>query len=259
LVLCIQVVFLSAWTNNRPYSAGRLSFNNRNDTTYFPEPGGAFMTLSKRAMVYVALVFVLNLFSAMAFGEIWDYGTPYTDGSSTIWKGTTHFEHSSTHLEGDLSWIVYGPGQFPYEDSGYSPPSNQFTYAYQISNTGSVSISDFTLSVDQAVDNIDSFVSSGRVAGTLPTDTDFDSGPGGFVEWIFTTHHISPGTSSAGLVFTSLKAPMLTTGRVTDGGSAIGSVSLPGPGPNDIPEPGTLMLLLAGLGFVAIVQHFSRC
>jgi hypothetical protein len=247
--------FLSAWTNNRPYSAGRLSFSNRSDTI-FPEPGGAFMTLSKRAAVCVALVFVLNLFSAMAFGEIWEYGTPYTDGSSTIWKGTSPFAHPTSGLMGDIDWIVYGPGQFPYEDSGYHPPSDQFTYAYQIENTGTPAISDFTLSVDQVIANIGSFVSPGRVEGDLPAYNIFVSGPGGTVDWGF--DGIDKGYASAGLVFTSLKAPMTTTGQVTNGGSAVGVTSLPGPGPNDIPEPGTLMLLLAGLGFVAIVRCFPR-
>jgi hypothetical protein len=215
------------------------------------------MTLSNRATVCVAFCFALNLFSAMAFGGIMDYGTPYTDSSSVTWSGTSHFEHPSSGLKGDIDWIVYGPGQFPYGDSGYAPPSDQFTYAYQIDNTGTVAISDFTLSVNQAVDNVDAFVSSGRVEGVLPVDTDFNPGPGGWVKWIY-TNGIDAGSWSAGLVYTSLKAPMFTTGRVIDGGSSVGGISLPGPGPNDIPEPSTLMLLLSGIGFIAVGRRLSN-
>jgi hypothetical protein len=219
--------------------------------------------MSKRVTVYLALAFALSLSSMTAFGGILDYGTPYTDASGVTWSGTSSFDTTGANgyvLSGYVDWIVYGPGQFPYSDSGYTPPAGQYSYVYQIRNTGSVGISDFTFSVDQSLDNIDSFVSSGRVAGTLATDTDFASGQGGFVEWIYTQDAINAGDTSAGLVFASPKAPTVTsTGRVTDGGRSVGVEALAAPGPSNIPEPGTLVLLLTGLlGFVAVARRWRR-
>jgi hypothetical protein len=219
------------------------------------------MTLSKRAMVCAALVFALGLFSATAFGGVRDYGTPYTDAGGVTWTGQTHFSGTTTGgamLTGDIDWIVYGKGQFPYTDSGYVPAADQYTYVYQITNsTTSVAISDFTFTVDQAVGGIDSFVSTGRVEGVQATDTDYTSGE--FVEWIFTNDAINPGDLSAGLVFVSPKAPTTTsTGRVTDGGKSVGVDSLPCPGPNDIPEPSTCVLLLVGLGCALGARRFVR-
>jgi hypothetical protein len=212
------------------------------------------MTLSKRAMVCLVLFLAVSLLSTTAFGGVRDYGTPYTDVSSVIWSGTSHFEHPSSGLMGDIDWIVYGPGDFPYSDSGYIPPALQYTYVYQIINTGTVAISDFTFNVDQVVDNVDSFISASRVLGDLAAGTDYSPI---MVEWIF--DGINGGNTSAGLVFTSLKAPKTTeTGRVTDGGSSSGVELLPAPGPNDIPEPGTFVLLVAGLGLAVIVRRFSR-
>jgi hypothetical protein len=213
------------------------------------------MTLSKRTTVCVALVFALGLFSATAFGGVRDYGTPYTDVNSVTWSGTSHFKHPTSGLEGDIEWIVYGLGQFPYGDSGYHPEADEYSYVYQIINTGTAAISDFTFSVDQVVDNVDSFISSGRVEGVLAAGTDWSPT---MVEWIFDPG-INGGNTSAGLVFTSHKAPKTTeTGRVTDSGTSAGVELLPAPGPNDIPEPGTFALLVAGLGLAVIVRRFSR-
>ena len=218
--------------------------------------------MSKRTTVYLALFFAVNLFSVTAFGGILDYGTPYTDVSGVTWSGTSYFHNSTSGLDGNIDWIVYGPGQFPYNDSGYVPPSGQYTYVYQIVNTGSVAVSDFNFSVDQVVGNIDSFVSSGRVEGDLAAGTDFVSGQGGWVDWVFDGINGSNGGgnhTSGGLVFTSPKAPTITsTGAITDGGTTGGVDSLPAPGPSDIPEPTTLALALAGLGFVAVTRRFSR-
>ncbi len=215
------------------------------------------MSKSRLVTSCLASFFVLSLFSLAAFGGILDYGTPYTDVSNVTWSGTVHFQHPTSGLMGDIDWIVYGPGQFPYGDSGYIPPSNLYTYVYQIDNTGTAAVSDFQFSVDQAVDNLSSFISPTRVEGDLASGTDFLSGEGGYVDWGFTG--INGGSASAGLVFTSPKAPTVTsTGVVTDSGTSAFVDSLPCPGPNDIPEPGTFILLAAGLGLVAIVRCFSR-
>jgi hypothetical protein len=221
------------------------------------------MILSKRAMVCVALVFALGLFSATAFGGVRDYGTPYTNGDGT-WSGTTPYYldvygDGSEILSGRIDWIVYGKGDFPYTNSGYTPPSDQYSYVYQIVNTGTAYVSDFQFSVDEIVGNIYSFQSLGQVEGDLAGGTNYAPGLGGFVDWWF--NGIGQGTTSAGLVFTSSKAPTVTTtGSVTNSGGTVGGIELPAPGPNDIPEPGTLALLVAGLGAgLLVVRRRSRC
>jgi hypothetical protein len=216
------------------------------------------MSKSKGALVCLALFLALNLVSAMAFGGILDYGTPYTDVLNVTWKGTSPFAHATSGLTGEIDWIVYGPGQFPYGDSGFSPPAGEYSYVYQIRNTSvAVAISDLTFSVQQTVGPPDSFISPGRVEGELAAFTDYVSGPGGWVEWGF--NHINAGSSSAGLIYTSPKAPEVTLdGRITNGGSSVGGIQLPAPGPNDIPEPGTIALLFAGAGCFVLARRISR-
>jgi hypothetical protein len=234
---------------------------NRNHYIFYC--GAAFMSKSKLVTVFLVLFIAINLFAAATFGGILGYGTPYTDVGGHTWTGTGYFENTDSGLQGYVDYIVYGPGQFPYADSGYNPPSDLYTYVYQIRNTGSVAISDFQFSVNQTVNNLDSFVSPGRVEGVLASGTDFVSGEGGWVDWVFSgingIETLSATHDSAGLVFTSPKAPEVTsTGMITDGGTSGFVDSLPCPGPNDIPEPGTLILLSAGLGCLAIGRRFFR-
>jgi hypothetical protein len=220
------------------------------------------MSKNKLVAMFFVLFFAFCLFSTTAFGGILDFGTPYTDVSNVTWAGTVHYihvpapGHTFSGLEGDIDWIVYGPGQFPYGDSGYNPPSDLYTYVYQFNNSGTAALSDFQFSVDQEVGNIDSFVLPGKVEGVLASSTDYLSGEGGYVDWAF---NINGGGASAGLVFTSPKAPTVTsTGVVTDSGTSALVTSLPCPGPNDVPEPNTIILLMAGCGLVAIMRRFSR-
>lgn len=213
------------------------------------------MSKSKLFTVCFALLVAMNLFSVAAFAGIRNYGTPYTDVGGTTWSGTQSFYNDiygngTQILSGAVDWIVYGPGEFPYDDSGYDP-SNQYTYVYQIRNLGNVALSDFTVNVTRTVENIDTFISPSRVEGDLASFTDFYLGK---VEWGF--DGLNPATSSAGLVFRSPKAPETTdTGRVINGGHIAALESLPVPGPNDIPEPGTIVLLLAGLALVPATRR----
>jgi hypothetical protein len=221
------------------------------------------MTLSKRATVCVALVFAFGLLSATAFGGVRDYGTPYTNVDGT-WSGSVSYyldvyDDGSEILAGRIDWIVYGKGDFPYGDSGYTPPSDQYSYVYQIVNTGTAAVSDFQFSVDQTVGNIGSFQcpAPNFVEGDLAAGNYYVSGLGGYVDWWF--NGINSGVTSGGLVFTSPKAPtVITTGSVTNSGGTVGGLELPAPGPNDIPEPGTLALLLAGLGVGLVARRRYR-
>lgn len=234
------------------------------------------MNLSKPVAVCLALFLVVGVFSVAASADplgVRGYGTPYTDVSAYTWSDTYEFNreiyddegnHTGT-LAGTVDWIVYGsaPGDFPYTDSGYTPLSNQYTYVYQITNSGNVTISEFSITIEEAFGNVGSFVSDGRVEGKEPIDNDWaiqTPDEQGFVTWYFTGegNGIGPGGVSSGLVFNSPKAPTTTsTGRITNGGHSA-SVDIPAPGPNDIPEPGTLALMGVALGMVVIGRRSFR-
>jgi hypothetical protein len=213
------------------------------------------MNLSKRAALCLALFVAMSLFSATAFGEplgVRGYGVPYTDTLGITWTNSSHFVNSP--LEGYVDWIVYGPGQFPYTDSGYVVPDGEYAYVYQVRNTGSEVISSFSFSVDQVVSGVSSFVSPNRVVGT---GLDGITASPAKITWRLSD--LEEDMTSIGLIFTSRKAPKTTsTGQIIDGGGSAGVVSLPVPGPNDIPEPGTLALMAAGLAFFAVRWRFSR-
>jgi hypothetical protein len=221
------------------------------------------MSLVKRTLVCVAMLVTMIFFSTTAFGELLNPdGSPCHPVYQDTWYGSTHFAVTDDEgaLTGDIDYAVFRWDQFPYVDSGYTVPNGYYAYVYQIKNTGEVALSDFTMSIDQAVSNLDSFVLLGEIEGTKPNDTDICSGSGGYVEWIFTQNALLPDSKSAGLVYLSPKAPMATTtGSVTNGGGSIGiDAVLPVPGPNDIPEPGTFILLAIGLGLFAVRRFSNR-
>jgi len=166
----------------------------------------------------------------------------FNDGVKT-WTSSTAFDNG-TGVAGYVDWAVFGPGVFPY--SGYSPTAGEMTYAFQVFNTGTDTISSFSVSLANAADNIGSF--SDLSGDAVATNTLF---PLVKAEWTFSG--MVTGSNSEGLAFSTPKVPQDLFGLVIDGGTFSVVIPLPSPSGDDIPEPVTMSLL--GVGGLALLRR----
>ncbi len=180
----------------------------------------------------------------------------YDDGN-TVWRGNKDF--TLGNLQVTVDYCVYGAGDFSgsYYNAEISstdtPASNEFTYAYQVFSTGTVEANVFSVNML----NSNEAVGIGYVAGTGDQVVDlaaFDAAaPNRLKAWwdfsIFGGGGLLNDEDSDILVYTSVNAPLWTTGTIQDGGT---SAQNDMPSPSDlIPEPTTLVLLAVG-GLAAI-------
>jgi len=205
----------------------------------------------KKATLCVILFAIVGLWALPAPAGLLDTGPPYTSDGTT-WRGTTVFPDTyDPVLSGSVVWAVYGPGDFPF--SGYTPTAGQLTYVYEVNCTGSASISDFSVALQNGVNNIGWFTS---VDGDEPWDAEASNPPSGSATWYF--DGIATGESSCGLVFCSPNTPTDYYSGVIDHGQYRIAEPVPSPSAIPIPEPATIWLLACGLGLVGIVRRSWR-
>jgi len=175
-----------------------------------------------------------------------DTGTPYQG-----WRGSSDFQEGT--LKGRVDWAVFSSGSFPF--AGYAP-TYDYTYVYQVVNSGTASISAFSVALDGDAYDAGSFVDvSNGVDGIAPIDA-FIEPPPGSANWNF--EGIIAGDSSCGLVFSSPWSPMSYYSLVVDDGQVANYIQVASPMAGPIPEPSTLCLLAAGLGLALATRRLRR-
>jgi hypothetical protein len=203
----------------------------------------------KKIVVGLVLFAVVGLCALPAPADLLTTGTPYFDGVTT-WRGTSNFPATPDPiLGGYVEWDVYGPGQFPF--AGYTPTSGEYTYVYQLFNTGSAAITNYSVALDNAADNIGAFVDGGNgVTGDqpIPLGMNIYAPPNGGASWDFTG--IAQLGHSCGLVFSSPYAPLSKIGIIINHGEYRIGDNIPSPS-SATPEPATLGLLGSALGLMA--------
>jgi hypothetical protein len=226
--------------------------------------GEALMVGNRTAALCAVLFLIFGLLALPAAAATWyDVGTAYNDGT-TLWKGTTYIPvPPDPLLSGYAEWAVYAPGEFPF--SGYTPTPNEFTYVYQIHGTGSTAISNFSVAIDNAADNIGAFVDSGNglTGDRQPlTPMNLYPPPGGSASWDFTLSDADPGIlagqSSWALVFSSPHTPWAEYAVIINHGTFRQGDPIPSPSPNVIPEPATLWLVVSGVGLMLAGWRLRR-
>jgi len=166
-------------------------------------------------------------------------------GPGGAWVGSTAFVTGT--LQGYVDWAVFGPAQFPYPGTGYSPTSGELTYVYQVYETGTAPLSSFSMALTDLADNIGAF--SG-ITGDVPSSMSLTPLPSSSATWRFAG--IAQGGNSEGLAFSSIRVPQNLLGTVVDTGQSTTVIPLPSPSPTSIPEPATVgMALLVGLTLLA--------
>jgi len=198
----------------------------------------------KKTTLSLVLFAMIGLCAASVSAGLLDTGTPYTDATRT-WRDTTSFDGSmygNPNLAGTIDWVVFAPGQFPF--SGFTPPSDQCSYVYQVNSSGSDHITSYSVYLNNEANNQDSFTDTDNgVSGDPPTGEILT--PYTTVEWQFAG--IVQDGESEGLVFTSPNTPENAVGLLVNGGSVAFAIPVPAPSSNPIPEPATILSLLIGL------------
>jgi hypothetical protein len=199
------------------------------------------------------LLCALALYSAPALaGPLATASGVYVDGFAKVWHGSTHYVNGN--LEGDVDWAVWAPNTFPSGALDYTPyvgTAGEFVYAYQVYETGSAALSQFSVSIANPADNDGYFTGDagdGPVTGVPP---DFSTITGTSVEWFFFSA-VEQGNSTSGLAFSSAYSPINGSGLVVDDGTSQFVVPVPTPGGPIIPEPSTLVLASCGMGVIAL-------
>ena len=194
----------------------------------------------------VAVLAVLAL-SATAFGGALDGHASAFDDGSTVWTGSTAFDNG-TGVAGYVDWAAFTAADFnaAFGGTGYTPNTGELVYAYQLFNTGTDSISSFSMALQNPASNVGSFTG---LAGDAVTGTVFI--PLSKAEWQFSG--IATSGNSEGMAFSSPMIPKDLFGIVVNGGTFSIVVPLPTPSENEIPEPATMSVL--ALGGLALLRR----
>jgi hypothetical protein len=210
---------------------------------------GGVKMIGRKKTAALVLFAMVGLWALPAPADMLTTGTPYYDGTTT-WRGTSYFSFAPDPvLDGYVRWDVFGPGQFPFPPSaGYTPTLNEFTYVYQVFNTAASAITNYSVALDNAADNIGAFSDAGNgVTGDSPNGMVIIAPPGGGASWDFSG--ILQNGHSCGLVFSSPYAPLYKIGIIINHGEYRLGDNIPSPS-STVPEPATLSLVLGALGLM---------
>lgn len=217
----------------------------------------------KKTTGFLVLFIAMSLLTTPAFAAF--LGTAYNDGAK-VWSDSTSFPSNPPEnpaLAGYVDWIVYAPGDFPAEYSGYTPTSGEFTYVYQIYCTGWAPITFYGVSIENPAENIGTFSYTdpdpnppdNSITGDVPYDMSLESSDGGAV-WYFAG--IDQSDHSQALAYSSPNTPQDFWSLAINHGDAEYVIPVPSPSSNPIPEPATIWSLLIGLGLLMATRRLQK-
>jgi hypothetical protein len=205
------------------------------------------MIATSRILAVIVCCFVFLFGATAQAGILAVHPSAYNDGlgpSGGAWRGTAPFANGD--LAGTVDWAVFTANAFNiiFAGGGYVAPAGELVYTHQIFTTDAtapiVGSSGMSIALPgNPAGNGGSF-SAGGVTG-VPVALAFADTS--IADWTLTVE-TDAATPSEGLVYSSTNRPQLTgVPVVVDGGiSAATILPLGIPGPNAIPEPGTLIL-----------------
>ena len=202
------------------------------------------MSNTLKSILAAVAVFSLLAASSASAGVLNGHPLAYNNGVS--WTGTSAYTNglaAPNDLTGTVDYAVFTAADFGTAFPGSSyVPTNGLVYAYQVLNDGTFAVSAEIVGVNNPASGIGQFENTvGEVASSF---FGFDSG--GNAVFNFTNPFIGTGQNSYILAFSSPQEPILGSSITVDGGT-FGVSLVPTPGPNGIPEPSSVVLVVAGL------------
>jgi hypothetical protein len=153
------------------------------------------------------------------------------------WTGSVAFD-TGTGLAGDIDYAVFTAAAFNANFSGLGyVPGDALVYTYQISNTGTDTISAEIVGIANAANTIGTF-DIGDVNASSASFIGLNA------QWVFSPG-VPGGQTSWGLAFSSPNVPMIGAALTLNGGSSALVAGVPTPSNTPIPEPASLALLAA--------------
>lgn len=141
-------------------------------------------------------------------------------------------------LSGTIDYAVFTAGAFNANFAGLGyVPGDALVYTYQVAVSGPLGVSAEIVSVANPANTIGSFDIG-----------DVDTSSASFTpnaRWLFSPE-IPTGMTSWGLAFSSPNIPIVGASLTIDGGTQALVAGVPTPGPIPLPEPGSLLLAVAG-------------
>ena len=200
----------------------------------------------------LALIAVFSLFAIIpAQASLLNHPDAFNDGNGPFggaWTGSVPYTNGT--LTGTIDFAVFTAANFNsnYGGLGYVP-GDALVYTYQVNNTGTHFVSAEIVGIANPANTIGTFDIGDVDASSAALTPN--------AEWLFSPS-IPTGQSSFGLAFSSPRAPMSGVARTVNNGSSDLSFGVPTPGPNNIPEPTTFALLLAGVGASMVLRRRDR-
>jgi len=192
----------------------------------------------------------------LAFSATHALAGPLANDTTSIagFHGSVGF--SNIHgLAGVIDYAVWAPGT--WATTGFSGfTATDYVYTYQAYVTGPADLSQVSVTLTGPVDNnIGDFTGDngfGPVVGDMSIAAYID--PFDSANWLL--DFIGTGASTDGLAFSSPNGPIWAQARVVDDGTVAFAIPVPSPNPDNVPEPGTL--ILASCGFAVLAVQWLR-
>jgi len=172
--------------------------------------------------------------------------------------GTTPF-NNGVGLLGTVDYAVYTYAAFQAEWAGlgYVATPGEDVYVYQVlPDPASFVVSHLSVKIVNPADNVGNFALGGGVA---PSTESLGLGGPPSADYFF-GNSVPAGGASSALAFSSPFAPILLFGSVVDHGTSAFVIPLPSPGTQFIPEPATIVLVIAGalFGLPMAIRRYRR-
>ena len=208
----------------------------------------------------VAALLLLLIPSASA-GILTTVSGAINDGSGPgiggAWQGTSSYESTILpgFFEGTVDYAVMTAANFgaAFPTSTYTP-TDAVVYLYQVNHSASLAglpVTAQVVGVSNPASGIGNFENA---SGEVPVDTQEFGAVSGDATWTFPLPGIGIGASSVILAFSSPNLPVEGAG-VTFGPGLSTPEELPTPGSVAIPEPASVVLLVAGLAGLAVRRN----
>lgn len=221
------------------------------------------MIATSRKLAVIVCCFVLLMGVTAQAGVLATHPDAYNDGSGPAggaWRGTAPFANGS--LAGTVDWAVFTASVFntDFAGGGYVAPAGELVYTHQIFTTDTdppiVGASGMSIALLGYPAGNGGGFSAGGVTG-VPVALAYADPM--IADWSL-TDETDALTPSEGLAYSSTNAPQLTgVPVVVDGGTSAATVLPLGiPGPNTIPEPGTLILAAVATVFLLTDRRGRR-